>query len=275
MGRHFAFGSNPEFYLGFSRLNTQNHAGDSLSGTNCAFNSSADPNCRFQSMKLFTHSIVPEIDRKHTRWGIKVMLAAALWLSVISICMICIIGYSNTPGSGGITPDRWPTKSRIALDSKLPTLIMFAHPRCPCTLASIDELDQLMANCQGRLSAQVWFIKLDGTTRSWVDTDLWRKASAIPGVRVYRDDSGVESRRFRAETSGQTVLYGPDGQLLFHGGITVSRGHAGDNPGLDAVEALINHQSFALAQTPVFGCPLFTASANRNQGGSILSQCKQ
>jgi len=223
--------------------------------------------------RVFNRS-AEKISQTRRWWGSKLLIASTLWLSVIVTSMICILGYSNTPGRTGMTPVHWPTDSRIALDAKHPTLIMFAHPRCPCTLASIGELDQLMADCEGRLTVQVWFVKLDGTPGNWLDTDLWRQASTIPGVKVYRDDGGVEARRFQAETSGQAVLYEPDGQLLFHGGLTISRGHAGDNPGLAAVETLLNHQSLAQAQTPVFGCPLFTAGTNRNLGEGIHCECK-
>lgn len=201
------------------------------------------------------------------------LMAAVLWLSIILASMIGITVYSYTPGDSGMTPIDYPKDSRIHLDPGRPTLIMFAHPRCPCTRASISELDQLMADSRGQINAQVWFAKLDGTPEDWTDTDLWRKASAIPGVGVYRDDGGVEALRFRAKTSGQILLYGPDGKLLFHGGITISRGHAGDSPGLAALEALVNHQSLAHAETPVFGCPLFAASTNRNCGRDPLCHC--
>jgi hypothetical protein len=47
------------------------------------------------------------------------------------------------------------------------------------------------------------------------------------------------------------------GDLRFHGGITGARGHAEDNAGCSAVESYANTGAAPLAQTPVFGCPLF------------------
>lgn len=70
------------------------------------------------------------------------------------------------------------------------------------------------------------------------------------------DPDGVEARRFGAETSGHTLLFGADGHLLFSGGITASRGHSGDNDGENAIVALLNHQIPALTRTLVFGCSL-------------------
>jgi len=73
------------------------------------------------------------------------------------------------------------------------------------------------------------------------------------------DENGAEAQRFQSKTSGQTVLYAPSGELLFHGGITIARGHEGDNPGVDVIESLLQHKDAApvAASTPVFGCELF------------------
>jgi hypothetical protein len=65
---------------------------------------------------------------------------------------------------------------------------------------------------------------------------------------------------FGAETSGTILLYDYHGNLLFKGGITGSRGHAGDNLGEDAIASLCLGQAAATNQTPVFGCSLFGES---------------
>jgi len=133
---------------------------------------------------------------------------------------------------------------------------MLAHPRCPCTAASVGELAQIMAQLEGKIAAYVLFIQPKGTGNAWEDTDLRRSAEAIPGVKVILDPDGVEAGRFGAETSGHTLVYGADGRLLFSGGITASRGHAGDNVGASAIIALLNHQKPVRTQTLVFGCSL-------------------
>jgi hypothetical protein len=184
-------------------------------------------------------------------------LGGALWLSVVITGLALIFIYSNSPGRAGAAPVGWPAKSQIAGTTNAPLLIMFAHPRCPCTRASLGELEQLMADCQGHLKAQVWFVKPAGTTSDWINTGLWHTACNIPGVSVYCDTNGVEARRFQAKTSGQTMLYDQNGRLLFQGGITIARGHFGDNPALSAVEALVEGKSPAFVKTPVFGCALF------------------
>lgn len=213
----------------------------------------------------------------------KLAVVAAIWLTTLITCMAFIARYGNKPGPAGLTPAQWPQASRIILNPQHPTLLMFAHPHCPCTRASVSELEQVVSDCPGLVNAQVWFIKPAGTATDWTNTDLWRSAAAIPGVTVHVDVNGIEARRFQSDTSGQTVLYSPAGELLFHGGITSERGHAGDNPGVDAIESLLQHKNSAstVASTPVFGCELFgsctaqTAPQTTNQpitGGAVWKQ---
>lgn len=194
-----------------------------------------------------------------------VKAAAAIWLVIVIGIMVGLLRYSTSSGPAGAVPRHWPADSRIPFDPGRPNLILFAHPRCPCTRATLGELELLMASCQGRFSAQVWFIKPADTLRDWADTDLWRKAASIPGVTVGRDEEMVEARRFGAETSGQALLYNGDGKLLFQGGITLARGHSGDNAGRSALEALREQRFAREIQTPVFGCPLFDSDCQ--QGG--------
>ena len=124
-----------------------------------------------------------------------------------------------------------------------------------------------MAQVQGRVSAHVLVLKAAGTATDWEKTDLWRTASSIPGVTVSVDEAGVEARRFHAETSGQTLLYDRSGALQFQGGITLSRGHAGDNPGRSALQDLLRQGHSNQVKTPVFGCSLF--ETNCQQGDVI------
>jgi hypothetical protein len=134
---------------------------------------------------------------------------------------------------------------------------MFIHPHCPCSKASVGELALLMAHCQGRVNAHVLFLQPTEATSDWVLTDTWREAARIPGVTVHRDEGGREARLFQAETSGDTALYDAMGGLMFHGGMTISRGHSGDNPGRDALQSMLLGGPAERTNTPAFGCRLF------------------
>ncbi len=200
---------------------------------------------------------------------IAIFIGLALWLSIVSGATILLNRYSNTPGDEQPAPASWPKDCSIPFDSARPTLLMFVHPHCPCTRASLGELERLLAEVPTPPNVQVVWVKPAGTPSDWHRTDLWRDVSSIRDLRVYTDDGGIEAQRFHAETSGQTLLYSPDGGLKFQGGITLARGHAGDNPGLAAVRELLQQGHSNRKNNPVFGCGLLDAQC---QTGGVV--CK-
>jgi hypothetical protein len=210
-------------------------------------------------------------------WKRPILLAlgVAIWLTMVVAGMGILGRYSLTPGIPGNPGGRWPTESHISPPSGFFTLVMAVHPHCPCSRASIGELAILMAHSGGRIAAFVIFVEPPGFGESWTKSDLWSSAGLIPGV-IRIIDRGSEANLFRAATSGQTMVYDRRGRLVFRGGITAARGHFGDNAGVDAIVALLNAPAFAglgrrsMAQrvvyadnTPVYGCPLFAPSSNR------------
>ncbi len=184
------------------------------------------------------------------------MLLALLWVVTVGGGLAVLWSYEVTPGGAAEPPARWPDTSRIVAAADRPTLVVLLHPRCPCSLATLEELDRLVARVDDRVAVHVLFAVPPDLGDGAIDTDLWRRAAAIRGVSMVRDDDGIEAARFHALTSGQALLYDTDGRLLFSGGITGSRGHAGDNPGLRAMIALIAHDEASTDRTPVFGCAL-------------------
>ena len=183
--------------------------------------------------------------------------AGAVWLAMICVGMWFLKDYEISPGVAAAAPERWPADTRLRRDDARPTLVMLAHPHCPCTRASIGELARLMTQARDRVTAYVLFVKPPNFSEGWEQTDLLRSAAAIPGVTVVRDDNGVEANRFHAATSGQTMLYDAQGRLMFRGGITSARGHAGDNAGRTAIVSLLTEGEVGQKETAVFGCPLF------------------
>ena len=181
------------------------------------------------------------------------MGAAGAWLLIGCAGLAAMLGYEKAPGTAGETPLGWPVDSAIPPAEK--TLILFAHPHCPCTRASIAALERIMAHEQGKVAAHVLFLSPPGGSTAWVESDLWRSAQAIPGVDVRADVGGAEERRFHAGTSGQTVVYAGR-RLVFAGGITSGRGHFGDSIGADAVRGLLEGTLTRAGRPLVYGCPL-------------------
>lgn len=190
--------------------------------------------------------------------GPVLIACGVIWIGAVILGAAVLLRYEHAAGSSGVHPTRWPATTAIERAPDVPTLVMFAHPRCPCTRAGIGELAIIMTRCQGKLRASVLFAKPAGFPEGWERTDTWESAAAIPGVRVSVDPDGREARRFGAETSGQVFLYAADGELRFAGGITAARGHAGDNAGRDSVVGLLTGGA-ARPATSVFGCPLLAA----------------
>jgi hypothetical protein len=164
--------------------------------------------------------------------------------------------YRYTPGAAAALTSDWPANSTVPRPTDHCLLLMFAHPQCACTDASVEELARIMAQTSGKLSAIVMFVRPLGFSDGWEKTKLWSAAARIPGVQTITDVGGAEARQFDARTSGQTFLYSSDGRLLFHGGITDGRGHEGDNAGADAVIDLVRGYPTPVSQTAVFGCEL-------------------
>ncbi len=184
-------------------------------------------------------------------------IAFTVWLVLAVSGMAALWDYSSRPGVAGTPPAQWPAGSVLARSTRQFTLVMFVHPICPCTRASIGELAILMAHAGGRLRSYLVFERPGpGLPARWERTDLWESAAKIPGVTVVVDNRN-EARRFGSATSGQIAIYDAGGRLRFNGGITAARGHWGDSPGLFEINALLRGGDRRHGRAPVFGCPLF------------------
>jgi hypothetical protein len=187
------------------------------------------------------------------------MVLVGVWTLSVGLGLHALMVYKGKAGPAGQTPETWPVNEMVSLSTNKPLLVMFAHPKCPCTRASLGELELLVAKAKDQFQAAVLFYQPKDGSEGWSRTELTDEARSIPGVTVMFDQNGKLARRFGVETSGHTVVYGPDGRLLFTGGITGSRGHLGDNAGLDAVLKVVSKESGQSGRrtTAVFGCEIF------------------
>jgi hypothetical protein len=190
--------------------------------------------------------------------------AALVWLAGVGTGLWALWGYDNRPGVTANAPGRWPAETALTRSTDGATLLFIAHPQCTCTRASLDELAEILAHASShRPRTYVLFLKPSSVDAGWEQTDLWTRAAALPNVTVLRDDDGVEARRFGVETSGQTLLYDDRGTLIYSGGITGSRGHAGENAGELALVALLTRGRADRSNANVFGCSLFSTADRR------------
>jgi hypothetical protein len=185
-------------------------------------------------------------------------IAIVVWIALAVTGVLTLYRYEDAPGVLANAPTIWPATSAIPRSTDLPTILVFAHPHCPCTKATIGELSLLMTQLHEKATATVVFARPEDASRTWAETDLWQAATKIPGVTVISDPENHEADIFGAQASGQTLVYDDQGRLQFNGGITAARGHSGDNVGRSSIIALVTKQGAAEKQTSVFGCDLHT-----------------
>jgi len=165
--------------------------------------------------------------------------------------------YSNGPGIPGDPPRFWPSESKLQREIGKPTLLVFAHPRCPCTRASFGELERILTHINDKVSTHVVFYHPKNFSADWVKADLWQTSQKMAVSSVSIDSDGEEIRHFRPKTSGQVYLYSADNRLIYSGGITGSRGHEGDNDGRTAILSWVLDKQLITPDTFVFGCSLY------------------
>lgn len=195
-----------------------------------------------------------------------------LWLGAIGLGMPLLMNYEVSSGLEGSPPLQWPKSEAVAAAGTCPTLILFAHPQCPCTTASIYELSKLMAERGKNLKAYVLVFAPQTVPEHWDRRDIWDSARAIPGVTVLSDVNGREAKRFGSHTSGQTVVYDKGGRLLFSGGITGARGRVGENNGLSSLQSALEDKGLSdkavnSKTSLVFGCSFDRLSIDRCSEG--------
>jgi hypothetical protein len=182
--------------------------------------------------------------------------AFVLWVALVSGGFRELLIYSN---AAGVQKDRgttWPESSKLVRDSDLATLVVFGHPQCPCSRATVGELERLLIYTNKKIKSHVVFVKPKGQTEDWTKQSLWERASTLHGVAVAIDEEGVEAERFGATTSGQVYLYDKAGMLVFRGGITPARGHMGDSRGRGSILTFVETGKTDVSTADVFGCSL-------------------
>jgi hypothetical protein len=182
--------------------------------------------------------------------------AFALWTLALAAGFRLLVEYELKAGPVAQSSAQWPATTRLPFDPERANLVVFAHPQCPCSRASMAELAAIITRCPDQLHVTVCFLRPDREADEWTHSSLWRTAQAIPGVRVLADHEGRVAGEFGAVTSGQAFLFDRHGRKIFSGGITGARGHEGENRGRNAVIALARGETCDTTTTPVFGCSL-------------------
>lgn len=195
----------------------------------------------------------------------QIIYLAGAWFSLAGVALYAMADYGSEAGDTGKAPQSWPADLTADMEPLFdkPVMVLFAHPLCPCTRATLVELESVTNRLYGMAELHVLFYEPEDTSAMpdvWQASELRHLAERLPGTRIHRDVEGRIASGFGAYTSGQVLLYNSSGSLRFAGGITPSRGHTGTNPGRAAIISTILGDAaidpLAPVINPVFGCGL-------------------
>lgn len=187
-----------------------------------------------------------------------------VWISLLIGTWFCgvmsgfsyLLYYDATPDQGAEPPTQFTEQLASAIDRERPRLLLFAHPRCPCTRATLNTLAEIIAGSPVRPNVEVIFSIPTLADREWTMNDIVRQAETMTGVHVVADTDGKLAEHFGVKTSGHVLLYDSEHRLQFSGGITPGRGHSGESVGSISVCNVLKNESPAAHSTAVFGCKL-------------------
>jgi len=183
-------------------------------------------------------------------WG---ALAAAWALGALGLA------YVSASHAGGAASSAPPRVAMAALHraSDPVSISVWVHPSCPCTPRTLDLLERVVDERPALGVTVLMTVPADGDTAALprVEPDPSRGGR----FEVRLDRGGALAARHGAERSGHALVTGPDGRVLFSGGV-VTGGHPGSSKKDAALAALARIDALAAsdrpATAPVYGCPL-------------------
>jgi hypothetical protein len=169
-----------------------------------------------------------------------------IWGATVAYGFHLAMSWEFRPGA----PAMRPPASHA--DSNGPKLTVVLHSQCPCSLATVENLQTLTPGERKKLHLTLVFVGPNAK-----ESRLWDKSASIPEAerQVLSEDEAL--MRYGAKTSGQALLYDSSGKLVFSGGITDARGVAGRSAGLDAIHDVLDGRR-CITVAPVYGCSLQT-----------------
>lgn len=179
----------------------------------------------------------------------------AVWLVLVCGMYGIVVAYMSSAGeSNSVTVDNSDSQS----DSSVIVRI-FLHPECPCSKTSLEELREIDFPSHIRIVA--YFVVPEEYNDAWAMQDLWQLAGTVPSLERVLDHKGIITSKYAVKTSGHVIVEKTPKSIVFSGGITIGRGHRGNNQGKTAVDKLVHGYNSHVSQTPVFGCALFATKS--------------
>lgn len=192
-------------------------------------------------------------------------IVLAIWILLIGAGLSLFSWYSTTENSlqhKHRAPSVLPVSDKVLSVQGKKTCILFLHPHCPCSKATLTEWQRAVQAGSSTTTFYAVFFGGDGSVteqKKWLShTYLWNAVAHLPSVVSLIDSGSVLSSQFGAYTSGFVVLYDNNNKLLFSGGLTVARGHEGYNSYSRMLSEMLSLDSTSITSvtSPVYGCGL-------------------
>ncbi|MFT7465447.1 MAG: hypothetical protein ACI9EF_003814, partial [Pseudohongiellaceae bacterium] len=71
-------------------------------------------------------------------------LIGTLWAAALCLGFNGLLNYSSAPSDPGVPVNTWPENTALGARTGDPELLMFVHALCPCTRASLSELERVL-----------------------------------------------------------------------------------------------------------------------------------
>jgi len=196
-------------------------------------------------------------------------IGLVLWGGLLAFGAVLAHMSMVSAGESGVSPTVWPDDSGLLREDGRTSVLVFVHPRCPCTSSTLHNLASVLrGRGDGPGGADVTIVRSGPGVRA-EDRAADSVAVGPLRVRAVLDTDGAEARRFGVRTSGHVIVVDVLGRVVFSGGVTPGRGHVG------ACDALARFERAVLAgggeeapevvlgalMLPVYGCPIFDEAA--------------
>lgn len=190
-------------------------------------------------------------------------LALGIWGASLATAWSRLYSHAYQATETGRGVPRWPQGTLLGETASRFRIVVFVHPFCPCTAATVRELDESLTRIPDDVTIDAIAVTAGFSPEELLRSRTLEALRRMPRVRLHSDPEGHERALFGAVVSGETFGFDPHGRRVFHGGVTPGRGHQGDADGQRELEDLAAGRRQAPAEAPVFGCRLPGAESPR------------
>ena len=182
------------------------------------------------------------------------VVAMVLWFCCVMAGWYALTRHSTAAG----LPADAPSESQASPEGHL---LVFAHPKCPCTPATLRSLARLLPNAATSPKVTVFvMVPASADQAVWARDAVTQISRVLPHSTILADPGGETAQRYGVRTSGQILYYTSAGVLAFEGGITPGRGHEGRSTTQHRLLDALATNTPADPPSPVFGCALHNRS---------------